>query len=104
MKVGEPTPAVLSVPACDTPDQMRDVMNHGKKGKKALLARLTHYNKQLVDGVPACGEIVSQVFILAVLYTEKIENQDVTVFVFLHPTGAVFVGITTLKIENGTPV
>jgi hypothetical protein len=101
MKVGEVV-NVHGMPVCDTQEQARDVVGHGKKGGvPALLARLRHYNDQVKDGVPACGILNGQVAIMQILFTEKVGNDMVTVIVIMVPEGHLFVGLTTLKVGAG---
>lgn len=103
LRVGDVTKGVVTIPVCDTPEQVRDVLDHGKKGKQAMIARLAHYNRQLVNGVPACGIATSQIAILQVLWEEKVDGETVTAIVIMVPQGNIFIGLTTFPVLRGTP-
>ena len=98
LPIGEPSHGIVRVPACDTPEQARDVMEHGKKGMKAFKQRMEHYGVPQDGKEPACGMVEAPILIIAVLATERIEDKDVTVFVFAVPEGRIFIGFTTMKV------
>jgi hypothetical protein len=100
LRVGEVTPPI-QIPVCDTPEQAKDVLAHGKKGMKAFMERLGHYNRQLKDGVPACGMYQGQVAILEVVASGQVDDKVVTAIVVMVPEGHLFIGFTTLKVERG---